>query len=430
MPAPRLHLMRAALASVILGSAVAAQSAAAQTTVSIACGSVGIELEGCRKGAQAWAAKTGNHVRVVSTPRGSSETLAQYQQLLSARSADIDVLRIDVVWPGLLARHLVDLGPLVGPEVVKRHFPAVVQANTVDGRLVALPWFTDVGLLFFRKDLLEKYGRRVPGTWQELADTAKVVQQAERKAGNARMWGFVFEGRAYEGLTCNALEWVDSFGGGTVVDEQGRVTIHNARAVEAIALAASWVKTIAPMGVLNYAEEEARAAFQSGNSVFMRSWPYAWALVNAADSAVSGKVGISRLPSGGAGGKRSGTLGGWQLAVSTYSRNVNAAVDLVLYLTSLEEQKRAALTASLNPTIPSLYDDPAILRANPFYRELREAFASAVARPSRPTGDRYNQVSSAFWNAVHDALSGAIPAEESLASLERTLNRISRVGRW
>lgn len=403
---------------------------AAAATISIACGSVGIEFDLCKTGAEAWAKRTGNQVRVVSTPKESNEILALYQQLLSAKSGDIDVLRIDVVWPGLLAQHLVDLGSAVAKEVVAQHFAPIVAANTVGGKLVALPWFTDAGLLYYRKDLLEKHGRKVPSTWQELTETARLVQEAERKAGNDKMWGFVFQGRAYEGLTCNALEWVDSFGGGTIVDPSGKVTIDNPKAAEALRLAASWVKTIAPPGVLNYAEEEARGAFQSGNAVFMRNWPYAWALSQAADSPVKGKVGVAPLPMGGAGGKHSGTLGGWQLAVNRYSKNVAAAVDLAVHLTGPAEQKRAAITASLNPTIPALYRDPEVLQAAPFIGELYDTFTNAVARPSRATADRYNQVSSEFWNATHDALSGRRTAEASLKDLAAKLGKLSRGGKW
>ena len=405
-------------------------AAARGATLSIACGSVGIEFDLCKSGAEAWAKKTGNEVRVVSTPKESNEILAQYQQLLSGHAADIDVLRIDIVWPGILGHHLVDIGKAVPKEVVAQHFPAIIAANTVDGRLVALPWFADAGLLYYRSDLLEKYGRKVPQTWQELTETAKIVQDGERKAGNARMWGFVFQGRAYEGLTCDALEWVDSFGGGTIVDGQGKVTIDNPKAIEALKLASSWPKNISPDGVLNYAEEEARGAFQSGNAVFMRNWPYAWALSQAADSPVKGRVKVAPLPKGGPGGKHTGTLGGWQLAVNKYSKNTQAAVDLAVYLTGPEEQKRAALKASLNPTQPALYKDKDILQANPFMGELLETFTSAVARPSRVTADRYNQVSNEFWNAVHESLSGRAPADQTLPRLARTLERLSRGGRW
>ena len=423
-------LFSAALAFVGVSSVLTARPAAAQGTVSVACGSVGAEFDLCKTGAEAWSKKTGNQVKVVSVPKDSNEQLALFQQLLSQKSGEIDVIRIDVVWPGLLAQHLVDLSKEVPKDVIAQHFPAIIEANTVGGKLVALPAFTDAGLLYYRKDLLEKYGRKPPTTWQDLTESAKIVQDGERKAGNDKLQGIVFQGRAYEGLTCNGLEWVDSFGGGTIVDGKGKVTINNPKAVEAIKLVGSWIKNIAPEGVLNYAEEEARGAFQSGNAVFMRNWPYAWALSQAPDSPTKGKVGVSALPKGGPDGKNTGTLGGWNWAVNKYSKNTKAAVDLAKYLTSPEEQKRAAIEVSFNPTIPALYKDKDILAKNPFIGELLSTFTNAVARPSRVTGSKYNQVSSEFWNAVHETLSGKSQAEESLAKLEKTLNRLSRNGKW
>jgi trehalose/maltose transport system substrate-binding protein len=406
------------------------QPSRAQATVSVACGSVGAEYDFCKTGAEAWAKKTGNQVKVVSVPKDSNEQLALFQQLLSQKSGEIDVLRIDVIWPGLLAPHLVDMGQAAPKGLVQQNFPAIIQANTVNGKLVALPQFTDAGLLYYRKDLLEKYHQKVPTTWQELTQAAKVVQDGERKAGNANLWGFVFQGRAYEGLTCNALEWLDSFGAGTVIDASGKVTVNNPKAVAALKLAASWVKSITPEGVLNYAEEEARGAFQSGNAVFMRNWPYAWALSQAGDSPVKDKVGVTALPSGGPGGKTTGTLGGWNWAVNAYSKNVKVAVDLAAYLAGPEEQKRAAIEISVNPTMPALYKDQEILQKNPFIAELLPTFESAVARPSRVAGSKYNQVSSAFWNAVHDTLTGKGTAEENLSNLEKVLQRLSRNGKW
>jgi trehalose/maltose transport system substrate-binding protein len=252
--------------------------------------------------------------------------------------------------------------------------------------------------------------------------------EGEREDGNDRMWGFVFQGRAYEGLTCNALEWIDSHGGGTIVDESGNVTVDNADAARAVAEAGSWIGEIAPEGVLNYAEEEARGVFQSGNAVFMRNWPYAWALANSADSPVAGRVGVTTLPKGGEDGTNTGTLGGWQLAVSRYSDSPEAAADLVRYLTSREEQKRRAIAGSYNPTIPALYEDPEVLDAVPFFGDLYDTFVNAVARPSRVTGEKYNRVSNAFWNAVHGVLAGQQEADAALAGLDRELARIKRRG--
>jgi trehalose/maltose transport system substrate-binding protein len=415
----------------LLGAVWAMAAPAAQSaTISISCGAVGLELEICQEGAEAWAEATGNQVNVISTPNSATERLALYQQILAANSADIDVFQIDVIWPGILANHFIDLAEHIDQEIVDQHFATIVQNNTVDGRLVAMPWFTDAGLLYYRADLLEKYGMQPPTTWQELTETARAIQDGERAEGNDRMLGFVFQAKAYEGLTCNALEWVDSFGGGQIVAEDGSITINNQQAAAALDLAASWIGDIAPEGVLNYAEEESRGVFQSGNAVFMRNWPYAWALGNAPDSPIAGKIGVTQLPKGGENGKHTGVLGGWQLAVSRYSQNAELAVDLVRHLTSPEEQKRRAIKGSYNPTIGSLYEDAQVLEASPFFGELYETFTNAVARPSQVTGDRYNQVSSEFFNAVHAVLSGKFDAAASLTALERSLDRLSRGGRW
>lgn len=413
----------------LAGMSVAALSVApaSAASVAISCGAVGLELELCRTGAEAWAKESGNEVTIVSTPNSSTERLALYQQILSAGGSDIDVLQIDVIWPGILGAHFIDLAPYMdGAEAA--HFPAIVENNTIDGELKAMPWFTDAGVLYYRTDLLEKYGLEVPETWSDLGATAQKIQEGERAEGNDRMYGYVFQGRAYEGLTCNALEWVDSFGGGHIVDDEGNITIDNEKAVAALDEIAGFMGKIVPEGVLNYSEEEARGVFQSGNSVFMRNWPYAWSLANSADSPVKDKVGVVALPKGGADGKSTGTLGGWQLAVSKYSQNQEAAADLVRYLTSEAEQKRRAIEGAYNPTIEALYKDEEVLAAVPFFGSLYETFVNAVARPSRVTGDKYNRVSNAFWNSVHSVLSGSDNAQSALANLEGQLNAVKRRG--
>ncbi len=398
-------------------------------SIKISCGAVGQELELCKKHAQAWAEQTGNEVQVVATPNDASERLALFQQVLSSGSDKIDVFQVDVVWPGLLGAHLADLKPYTdGSEA--EHFAGMIDANLLDGKLLAMPMFVDAGLLYYRKDLLEQYDQPVPATWAALTATAAHIQDAERAAGNDKMWGYVWQGRAYEGLTCNALEWLASFGAGTVVDGSGAITVANPQAEAALTTAAAWVGTISPKAVLNYGEEEARGVFQAGNAVFMRNWPYAWSLGQAEDSPVKDRIGVAALPKGGDDGRHAATLGGQLLAVSKYSNHVDAAADLVMYMTSAEVQKSRALEASFNPTIESLYDDADILAANPFMGELRDAFTGAVGRPATVTGTQYNQVSNAFWNAVHEVLSGNAEAADALATLEGNLNRISRGGQW
>ena len=197
------------------------------TDLTISCGAVGAELQLCKEAVETWSKQTGNNVEVVSTPNSATERLSFYQQILSAQSTDIDIIQIDMVWPGMLAKHLMDLREVLPANATQGYFQAQVDNATVNGRLVTMPWFTDSGLLYYRKDLLEKYNKQVPQTWEEMTATAREVQQAERNAGNANAWGYIFQGRAYEGLTCNALEWISSQPQGGLINQRGDIVVNS-----------------------------------------------------------------------------------------------------------------------------------------------------------------------------------------------------------
>ena len=287
--------IKAALLSVSLPLALSVASTAVNAaTVTISCGNNAADVEFCGKFAEDWGKKNGHTVKMYTPPTSSTDQLALLRQQFAAKSGDIDVLMIDVVWPGVIKDHLVDLKKY-SKGVEKDHFPAIVANNTVDGKLLGMPWFTDAGLLFYRKDLLAKHGVKVPQTWDDLAAGAKKIQDAERST-DLDFQGFVFQAKAYEGLTCDALEWVYSYGGGTIVDAKGNITINNPQAAKALDAAASWIGNIAPQGVLNYGEEDARGVWQNGKAAFMRNWPYAWSLGQAADSPIKDKIGVAALP--------------------------------------------------------------------------------------------------------------------------------------
>jgi trehalose/maltose transport system substrate-binding protein len=356
-------------------------------------------------------------------PSSSSEQFSQYKLWLAAQNADIDVYRVDVIWAPQLASQLLDLTEATA-DVIGQHFPAIVESQTVDGKLVALPLFTDAPALYYRKDLLEKYGAAVPKTWDEMAETAKMIMEKEHEAGNSDMWGFVFQGKAYEGLTCDALEWVKSSGGGQIVEADGTISINNPDAAAAIERARGWVGTISPPGVLAYGEEESRGVWQTGNAVFMRNWPYAYALGNTDDSPIKDKFDVTTLPIGEQGDKSAATLGGWNLAIPKFVRDPEAAIELVKFLASPEQQKVRALVAGNLPTIQSLYGDAEIAEKLPIIPRWEAVFQSAVPRPSAPTKLKYNEVSNDFWTAVHQTLSGDGSAAENLAALEVELVKL------
>jgi trehalose/maltose transport system substrate-binding protein len=377
--------------------------------------------------AEEWAQKTGNKLEYISRPNDASATLQLFQQYWAAKSADVDVFMVDVIWQGICGPHAVDLKKYFKDDEIKAFFPRIIQNNTVNGKLVSIPWFTDAGLLYYRTDLLEKYGyKEPPKTWEELAEMAKKIQDGERKGGKPDFQGFVFEGKASESVTCNAIEWVYSYGGGTIVEPDKKVTIDNPKAIKALDTAKSWVGTISPPGVTTYGEEEARNIWQAGNAAFMRNWPYAYSLGQDPKSPISGKFDVTVLPKGGADGKNAACLGGWQLMVSAYSKAPDAAVDLVHYLTTPELQKKHAVDISLLPTLPALYSDPDVLAKNPFYKNMLPVLQNAVARPSTVTGADYNQLSTAFFQNVNKVLTGGTTAKDAVGAVEKVAKRIVR----
>ena len=261
---------------------------------------------------------------------------------------------------------------------------------------------------------------RLRQTWDELETAAQTIQDGERAAGNQDFWGYVWQGNAYEGLTCDALEWIKSNDGGTIISPDKVITINNTNAIEIVEQAAGWVGTISPDGVTAFGEEDARAVWQAGNAAFMRNWPYAYSLGNADDSVIKGLFDVSPLPAG-ASGSGAATLGGWQLAVSKYSAHPEEAAKLALFMASYDEQKIRAIEGSLNPTIKSLYEDPDVLAATPFFGSLYDVFTSAVARPSTATAPRYADVSALFFNAVHSVLTGESDGATAFEELELDL---------
>jgi trehalose/maltose transport system substrate-binding protein len=396
--------------------------------MAIVSGDTGNGLQVLREILDQFEENTGNKVTIVPMPTSTTDQFGQYRLWLAAQNTDIDVYQTDVIWAPQLANQLVDLTAATR-DVIGAHFLSIIESQTVDGRLVALPVFTDAPALYYRKDLLDKYGAKVPTTWAELTETAKFVMDKEREAGNADMWGFVFQGNAYEGLTCNALEWVKSNGGGQIIEPDGTISINNPQAAAAVEMAKGWVGTISPPGVLAYQEEEARGVWQTGNSVFMRNWPYAYSVGNGEDSAVKGKFDVTTLPAGsGEGARSAATLGGWNLAVSKYSNNPEAAIELVKWIASPEMQKYRTLRTSNLPTIQALYEDADIAREQPIIPRWKDVFLNAVPRPSAPVKIKYNEVSNQFWTAVHKTMSGEGTAADNLAELEVSLTKLKGAG--
>jgi len=383
------------------------------------------ELMTVRGSLDRFTQQTGIHVNFTPGVESATHRLQLYSKSLAEKSATPDVYYVDIVWPALLADGLLDLNPYLA-EDAKEFLPALVQNDTVDGRLVGMPFNLEAGLLYYRTDLLPKYGySHPPDTWDELERMAARIQAGERAAGNPEFWGYVWQGAPYEGLTCNALEWQASFGGGNILESDGTISVNNPQTIRAMKQARSWLGTISPPSVIRYMEVDSRNHWASGNAAFARDWVWiVYALGKDEKSPIRGKFAATRLPSGGAG--QVSVVGGQSLAVSKYSAHPREAAELVRYLTSLSIQLDAWNNSAMMPTRSAFYEDPQYLHARPALEQLKGLFTSGtIPRPSKIAGKHYDQVSRAYFSAVHSILTGDVPAEKALADLESELVRMT-----
>lgn len=397
-----------------------------EVEITVASDTVGKSFELAQEAAEMYEEEHPDvDVKLLDTPRLADDRLNLYLQYFEQESSKVDVYQIDVIWPGDLEPHFVDLNEYGADEYKDEHFESIIKNNTVDGKLVAMPFQLGAGFLYYREDLLEKYDLEVPETWSELEQAARTIMEGEREEGKEDFWGFVWQGDNYEGLTCNAMEWFYSNNGGRFVSRDKKVTVNNPQAKEMLEITSDWVGDISPEGVLGMAEEDARNVWQSGNAAFMRNWPFAYSLSTEEDSEVKGKFDISPLPKGGEEGTRAATAGGWQLGVSKYSEHPEVAADVVFFMTSYQVQKLRAVEGAFNPTIKDLYDDEEVLEAVPVFESLYDVFINAIPRPSTETAPNYTEVSKEVSDAVHSVLKGNEEPGPALRYLEVDLQDIT-----
>ena len=368
--------------------------------------------------------KTGIRVDFISGPESMTERLELYHRYLAARSSTPDVYYIDVVWPAVLAGEVVDLNQYLAKEAGDQ-LETQVQNDTVGGRLTSMPFNTELGVLYYRADLLRKYGyRNPPATWDELEKIAARIQAGERAGGNEDFWGYVWQGAAYEGLTCNALEWQVSYGGGNVIEPDRSITVNNPRTIEAIQMARRWIGTISPPSVVAFKEQDSRNVLHAGNAAFERDWLWRQFSEESLIPNSKAMIAIGLLPGGPA--RRASTLGGQSLAISKYSKHPREAAELIRYLTSHDEQLSLWKKHAMLPTRREFYASPEYLQDRPGVAQLwKELGSVAVVRPSTVSGMHYDEVSRAYFSSVHSVLAGEKDAGEAIAELQAKLESIT-----
>lgn len=351
----------------------------------------------------------------------TSEQQQQYlNTVLAAKDSSLDVVLIDVIrqaqWAA--AQWAEPLDSYLGADrnaVMARYLPAYREANIVDGKVIALPYFADVQLLYYRTDLLEKHGVKPPTTWTELQAAAEKIQKAE---GNPQLSGFQTAGAPIEGTVCTYL--VPMWGaGGNLTDAAGKLTLTGDAARKPFELWDGLRKAnVTPPNLAEIPTDRIRQNFQAGNLVFGMTWGYVWnRSQNDADSLVKGKTGVVPLP-GFTADKAATCIGGWQLAVTSFSKNKAEAVKLARWLSSPEVAKMQAIEASHLPVFAEVYTDAEVLAKNPWFKDALPVVQSARARPVSP---RYTEVSEIIRTNMNAFLAGTKTADAALADMSSKL---------
>jgi multiple sugar transport system substrate-binding protein len=360
--------------------------------------------------------RKGIHVTWQQGPASTNDMLTRYTNMLRARDGSIDVLSIDIVYPAQFAA-----SEWIRPITTQQwsnsernaYLPGPLQGCTYQNKLWAAPFRSDVGVLYYRTDLINE----APGTWDDLTAQAQGVQHGQVK------YGYVWQGAQYEGLVCNFCEVLYGYGG-TVLDpnDPTKVTVNSDEGRAALARMVSWVGTISPRSVTTYMEDSSRQVWQNADAAFMRNWPYAYTLgEDSTQSRIVNKFAVHALCAGGKNSVPHSVLGGWNMAINAYSPHGEQAWEFIHYMLQQDAQKKAALGAGLAMTLKSIYTDKDVLAKNPLFSQLQAILQNALPRPVSP---RYTNVSDALQLHIYQALKREHSPGDALASLATDLQKI------
>lgn len=353
-------------------------------------------------------------VKIENLPSTSTEQHNVYTTALSTGDDSIDVVTMDVVWASEFssAGWLLSLNKYFTEDQQKQFFPGNIASVKYKGSIYGVPFSTDAGVLFYRKDLVPT----PPKTWNQLIKISK-----DNIGKNGITQGILFQAFQNEALVCNASEFILG-NGGSVIDSKGKVAIDSKESVNGIKIMKSLIdNNIAPKGVVTYKPQDCTDQFVQGKTLFMRNWPLNYTSVNADGSAVKGKVGIAPMPVGPDGTEPGATLGGWNLGINKNSKHPEEAWKFIQFATSAEGQKINAVEGSYMSTRNSIYSDKDVLAKFPQYRDLLPILKLAKPRPVSPY---YAKISDALQVDLHKAVTGEVSVDSAAKNAAKDLKNI------
>lgn len=347
-----------------------------------------------------------------------NDRLAYVSDALNAPDQPVDIVDTDIVWTYTLAKNdlVIPLDDYFTSDELNVYLSSPLEGNIINNQLYGIPYRTDTGILYYRKDLLEKYNQPVPTTFKELMDTYNIIKNTEDIHGYAGSW------YPYEGLTCNAMELLWTYGGSINLNSEANIinTPENKAAFKKI-------KKLIDDGlmhpeVMNFKSGDLRDAFIAGELLFMRDWPAGWDKIqNSEESVVKDQVGITYLPLGIPNGDNSGALGGWQMMVSEKSEHPEESIAFIKHFTNYENNKSLILSRTYLPVRKDLYDDPQVIEEMPFIKRNLELFNNSRHRPFHKDYVEFSQI---YIDQVTKYFKGELSLEEFLEDTEYKMHQI------
>ena len=368
-------------------------------------------------------ANPGIKIQVLEGPNATDLVENLYTTSFLLGESPYDLVNMDVIWTPKFASAgwLMDLTDQFSKEELAAFSRADVEGGRFQGRLYRLPMRSDAGMLYYRTDLLEKNGFQPPKTLEEMERIAKAIQAK----GDAR-WGYLWQGKQYEGIAAMFVEVLQSFGGFWVNPQTLEVGLDRPEAIRAINFLKGTVSQgISPPGVSTYMEEDTRRIFQAGDAVFLRNWPYVWPLANSEKSPIKGKVGI--MPMIGSGSNQGGScLGGWGLGIAKTTRHPKEALKVLEFLSNVEAQKNFILEGGYVPSVRSLFTSPDVTAKYSHYPEILKVVDKAILRP--PVA-QYAQLSDVLQRYLSGALTNQRSPEAAMKAAAGETRRLLEAGR-
>jgi multiple sugar transport system substrate-binding protein len=390
----------------------------------------------------------------VQLDAGAFETTSQHDTYLAnfkAQSTDLDVISMDVIWPAEFATagYLAQMDDVFNSTYQSQFLKAPIEAGTVNGHIYGVPWFHDSAMLFYRTDILQYANSHSiindpngapPKSWADLENWTVAMMANPTLVSTFNLTsGFVWQGKAYEGLMCDFMEYIGGTGTFSFLNADQSKAIFDTSA--GISQALQYMKSLidsgaSPAAVLTYNEEGARAVWNAGNAIFMRNWPYAYAgslnaiAINGSNNIVNSgmqQFNVTTMPAQNSTvtDARTSCLGGWQLGVSAYSTHKTEAKKFVLWITSYQQQLTYFLGGGYTPTLSAVYNDPAVLNGKQSYvHNFLPVFSSALPRP---VSAFYPQMSAQIFPIINAYLGGGLTLSQALSQLQTNTDNVISV---